>query len=91
MASAARARALLTDAGFARIRTEDVPVRFTVQSVDEYLGVIADTAGPFGLALRDLPDADRAVIGARLGDAFEPFAAEGGYTLPGAALAAVAG
>ena len=54
MASAERTAALLEGAGFAGVRTEEVPVRFEVPDVDEYLSLIADTSGPLGLALRAL-------------------------------------
>ena len=60
LASAERTEALLRGAGFDDVRTEEVPVRFDVPDVDEYLGVIADTAGPIGLALRGLAAPDRA-------------------------------
>ena len=48
--------ALLEGAGFAGVRTEEVPVRFAVADVDDYLSLISDTAGPLGLALRALSE-----------------------------------
>lgn len=65
MASAERTAALLKDAGFGEVRTEEVGVRFVLPSVDEYLSVIADTAGPIALALRGLPGTERADIQGR--------------------------
>ena len=90
MASAERTTALLEGAGFAEVRTEEVPVRFALPDVDEYLSLIADTAGPLGLALRGLSDAERAAVKADVEDSFPRFAAEGGYEIPGVALCAVA-
>jgi SAM-dependent methyltransferase len=90
MASAERTAGLLEGAGFGEVRTEEVPVRFVLPDVDEYLSVIADTAGPVALALRGLPDAERAEIKAEVEDSFPRFAAERGYELPGVALCAVA-
>jgi SAM-dependent methyltransferase len=58
MARAERTTALLENVGFAEVRTEEVGVRFVLPDVDEYLSLIADTAGPLGLALRELSDPD---------------------------------
>ncbi len=90
MASEERTRALLEGAGFAEVRTEEIPVRFTFADVDEYLAFVADTAGPIAIALRGLPDDEREGIKPRLEEAFAPFATDGGYELPGVTLAAVA-
>ena len=65
-------------------------MRFVVPDVDEYLDLIADTAGPFALALQGLEEADRAAIEADVEDAFRPFASDKGYEVPGVALCAVA-
>jgi SAM-dependent methyltransferase len=90
MASAERSAGLLEGAGFSEVRTEEVPVRFALPDVDEYLSLIADTAGPVALALRGLSDADRADVKAEVEDSFGRFAAGDGYELPGVALCAVA-
>jgi hypothetical protein len=79
------------DAGFGDARIEEVEGRFSVGDVEEYLDIIADTAGPLGLALRDLAADERATIGAELEERFAPFSVDGGYVLPGVALAAIAG
>ena len=90
MASAERTAGLLEDAGFSDVRTEEVPVTFVVPDVDEYLSLIADTAGPVALVLRGLSDADRADVKAEIEDSVGRFAAGDGYELPGIALCAVA-
>jgi ubiquinone/menaquinone biosynthesis C-methylase UbiE len=90
MASAERTTALLEGAGFADLRTEQVAVQFETPDVDGYLSVIADTAGPLGLALRGLSDSERAAVKADVEDVFPRFAAESGYEIPGVALCAVA-
>jgi ubiquinone/menaquinone biosynthesis C-methylase UbiE len=90
MASAERTTALLEGAGFAGVRTAEVAVRFSVANVDEYLSLIADTAGPLGLALRALSATDRDAVKADVEGALARFAAEGGYEIPGIALCAVA-
>jgi SAM-dependent methyltransferase len=90
MASAERLEELLQDAGFAEVRSEEVPVRFDVPDVDEYLSVISDTAGPIALALRGLAEPDRAAVRTDVEDSLQRFAIEAGYELPGVALCAVA-
>lgn len=90
MASAERTTELLRGGGFAEVRTEEIPVRFAVADVDEYLGFIADTAGPLGLALQGLSDDERTAVKAEVDDSLARFAAESGYELPGVALCAVA-
>ncbi len=91
MASDQRVRALLQAAGFAVICTDEVPVRFAFSDVEDYLGHAADTAGLLALVLRGLSGAERSAVGTRLQAAFAPFAAAGGYAIPGLALTAAAG
>ena len=89
MAGAERTTAL-SGAGFSEVRTEQVRVRFVLPDVDEYLSMIADTAGPVALALRGLPDAERSAVKTDVEDSFPRFAAEEGYELPGVTLCVVA-
>ncbi|MGH3449123.1 MAG: hypothetical protein ACRDQW_00015, partial [Haloechinothrix sp.] len=91
LASAQRITELLRGAGFAQVRTEEVPMRLAVPDVDQYMALIADIAGPIALALRDLSVADRAEIHAEAEDSLGRFTAGDGYELPGVALCAVAG
>ncbi|MGH2935744.1 MAG: class I SAM-dependent methyltransferase [Gaiellaceae bacterium] len=81
-------RALLEGAGFTDTRLADVSVVFGVEGIDEYLAIIADTAGPLGLALRDVDDGERSTIVDELREALAEFATPGGYDVPGVALAA---
>ncbi|HJX76293.1 MAG TPA: hypothetical protein VJ247_08035, partial [Gaiella sp.] len=67
-----------------------VPSRFEVSSIDDYLGLIADTAGPVAFVLRGLSDSARAEVRADVEDALRRFAAGDGYELPAVALCAVA-
>lgn len=90
MASAERTEDLLTGAGFGDVRTEEVPVRFPVPTIDEYLDFVADTAGPLALALRALPAEARGTVRADVEDGFARFATADGYDVPGVALCAVA-
>jgi SAM-dependent methyltransferase len=90
MASDERTRGLLQGAGFTGIRTEEVPVAFPFDSVDEYVSWTADVGGPFALVIRGLSDEERSTISEQLAEAFAPFSADGGYELPGVCLTAVA-
>lgn len=90
MASSERTEGLLRRAGFAEVRTEEVAGRFVASDADEYLSVIADTAGPIGLTLRGLAEPDRAAVKADVENSLRRFAADGGYELPCLALCAVA-
>lgn len=90
MASEERTRALLDGAGFRSVRTAEVPVHFGFRSLEDYEQWITDVGGPFAVLVRALREEEREVLTARLSEAFVPFATEGGYELPGAALCAVA-
>jgi ubiquinone/menaquinone biosynthesis C-methylase UbiE len=90
LGSEERLRALLEEAGFTAVRIEEVPVRFAYRDIDDYMTYAADTGGPAALVLRALPEAERETLKTRLGAAFAPFGADGGYELPGIALCAAA-
>jgi len=90
MASEERTTALLEGAGFGVVRTEEVPVHFAFRDLDEYERWVIDVGGPLGMVVSGLPEGEREVLKASLGEAFAPFASDGGYALPGAALCAVA-
>ena len=90
MASADRTAVLLEDAGFPRVRTEEVAVHFEVPDAAGYLSMVADTAGPLGLALRDVAATDRAAIEAAVAEPLARFSTGRGYEIPGVALCAVA-
>jgi ubiquinone/menaquinone biosynthesis C-methylase UbiE len=86
-----RLRTLLEGAGFSKVRTEEIPVRFRFADIDEYLSIARDAAGPIAFVLRELAEAEWQAIEAKLEEAFVPFAGDEGYEVPGVALCAVAG
>jgi hypothetical protein len=90
MANPERLERLLRDAGFSEVRTEDLEGQFKFADADEYLGLIADTAGPVALALQGLTEDERAAVRADVEDSLQRYAADGGYELPCVALCAVA-
>lgn len=90
MASPERTTQLLHGAGFADAHAQEVPVRFALADIDEYLGLIADTAGPLGIAVRRLPDAGRSALRSDAEHVLGRFATGDGYALGGVAVCAVA-
>jgi ubiquinone/menaquinone biosynthesis C-methylase UbiE len=90
LASAERTTRLLRGAGFADVHTEELAVRMAVPDVDEYMALIADTAGPVALALRGLADAEKAELRAEVKTALGRFRVNDGYEVPGLALCATA-
>jgi SAM-dependent methyltransferase len=90
LASEERTAALLDGAGFASVRTEQVPVRFAFRDLADYERWVLDVTGPLAMVARKLPEDEREVLRTRLEEAFVPFSADGGYDLPGVALCAVA-
>ena len=90
MCNADDTKGRLERAGFETVRTAEVPVRFDFADVDDYVSYAADTAGPFATVLAGQSDEEAAELKDRLREDFAPFAAEGGYQLPGLALNAVA-
>jgi len=90
MANEERTRDLLEGAGFSGVHMEEVPVRFTYGSLDEYVLRATDTGGVFSRVFAEADDGERAALEAELESRFTPFAVEGGYEFPGVALAVAA-
>jgi SAM-dependent methyltransferase len=90
LADAERLRALLAGAGFTAQRVEEIPVRFRYDDVDDYVRRAKDTGGIFATAWSEVSEREQAALRAKLAEAFAPFQADGGFELPGVALAASA-
>jgi SAM-dependent methyltransferase len=90
LAEEERLQELLEGAGFAVERIEEVPVLLTYDDVDDYVTAANDTGGMFARIWREASEEEHQIIEARLAEAFEPFAVDGGYGLPGVAVVAVA-
>jgi ubiquinone/menaquinone biosynthesis C-methylase UbiE len=91
LASDERLGGMLADAGFTVLRMEEVPVQFVYTDVDQWVGSAVDTGGMFAKAWVEIPEDEQAEIKEELAAAFEPFAVEEGYDLPGVTHCAVAG
>ena len=83
-------RALVEDAGFADVQVDDVSVHSDYRDVDEYVRRSTERGGMFSRAWAAAPESQRQAMTEELRDAFEPFAVEGGYELPGLAICVVA-
>jgi SAM-dependent methyltransferase len=83
-------RRLVENAGFANVRTEDVPVRNDYPSVDDYVRRSSEMGGMFARAWAEAPEEERAQMKKEFREAFAPFAVDGGYELPGVSLCVVA-
>jgi ubiquinone/menaquinone biosynthesis C-methylase UbiE len=86
MASEQRTRSLLEGAGLEAKRVENVPMEWRFESLDGYWHYVTDLAGALAMALRALPEADRAAIRAEVARRVEQYAAGGGYRFPGMCL-----
>jgi SAM-dependent methyltransferase len=89
LANPERLQALLEDAGFPDTRVEELSGAFVIPDIDEYVQTIADTAGPIGLAIQALSDADRRALTAQCEDALAKFKTNG-YEIPCVAVCASA-
>jgi SAM-dependent methyltransferase len=90
LADDGRVRALLGEAGFTDVRTDDVPVRFVYGDVGEYVAAAVDTGGAFSRAFAQASAEEQEAIARELMESFAPYAVDGGYVLPGLALVALA-
>ena len=83
-------RALVEDAGFANVQIDDVPVHNDYRDVDEYVRRSNEMGGMFSRAWTAAPEDEREAMTKELRDAFEPYAVDGGYELPGLATCVLA-
>jgi len=89
LANPDRLQALLEAAGFPDTRTEELSGSFAIPDIDEYVQTIADTAGPIGLSIQALSDADREAVTARCEAALAQYKTNG-YEIPCVAVCASA-
>jgi hypothetical protein len=83
-------RALVEEAGFANVQIVDVPVHNDYRDVDAYVRRSNEMGGMFSRAWAAAPEDRRKAMREELRDAFEPFAVDGGYELPGLAICVLA-
>ncbi|HEX2504459.1 MAG TPA: methyltransferase domain-containing protein [Miltoncostaeaceae bacterium] len=90
MASERRTRSLLEDAGLEVRRMEVIEVEWSFASADDVWTFVRDLAGALALVLKAMPEPDQSEVRSTLTDALEPYRNGAGYTMPGAALNALA-
>jgi SAM-dependent methyltransferase len=90
MASEERTRELLEGGGFTAVRIKEVGVQWVFRDLDEYERWLLDVSASLALVIRGLTAEEKQALMSRLEEAFAPFAANGGYEVPGLALCAVA-
>lgn len=91
LADPAALRALLEEAGFSEVRTEEVPVSFPYEDVEDFAAATSDLSPPFADVVSPLNERQRADLLERLASATAPFAdGAGSLRIPGVALLAAA-
>jgi ubiquinone/menaquinone biosynthesis C-methylase UbiE len=83
-------RALVEDAGFANVQMDSVPVHNDYRDIDEYVRRSNEMGGMFSRAWSAASGDECKAMTEELRDAFKPFAADGGYQLPGLAICVLA-
>jgi SAM-dependent methyltransferase len=79
-------RALVEAAGFVDIQVDNVPVTNDYVDVDDYIDRASVRGGVFARAWAGASLDERKAMTAEIRDAFEPFAFDGSYELPGLAI-----
>jgi ubiquinone/menaquinone biosynthesis C-methylase UbiE len=90
MASEERTRELLERAGFEHVAVSELPLHFFYRDVADYMSWATNTAGALAMVLRTLSEEERHDVEQEVREAFEAFAVDGGYEVPGVVLNAVA-
>ena len=85
-----RIRELVTGAGFETVEIERVEVEYRFEDFDDYWRFLHDLAGAVALVLERLSADELARVRTLMEEKAQPFRSNGGYTLPGVALNAVA-
>lgn len=83
-------RALVEGAGFADVEMDEVPVHDNYRDVDEFVRRSNETGGLFSRAWTAASEDEREAMTEEFRGAFEPFAVENGYDLPGLAICVLA-
>jgi ubiquinone/menaquinone biosynthesis C-methylase UbiE len=90
MADHDRIRDLVTGAGFAEPRIEEIPVSFRFDDFDDYWSFVNTIAGPVAFAIDRLGEQDKAAVRDTLRQRVDGFRADGRVELPGVSIGVVA-
>jgi hypothetical protein len=83
-------RALVEGAGFTDVEIDEVAVHNDYRDVDEFVRRSNETGGMFAQAWAAASEHEREAMIEEFRGAFEPFAVENGYDLPGLAICVLA-
>jgi hypothetical protein len=83
-------RALVDGAGFTDVEIDEVPVHNAYRDVEEFVHRSNETGGMFSRAWTAASEDEREAMTEEFREAFEPFAVDGGYDLPGLAICVLA-
>ena len=90
LADTGELRALVDGAGFTDVEIDEVPVHNEYRDVHEFVHRSNETGGMFARAWTAAAEDEREAMTEEFRDAFEPFAVDGGYDLPGLAICVLA-
>jgi SAM-dependent methyltransferase len=90
LGSEERIRELVIPAGFGTVPVEAVPVEWRFEDFEAYWSFLQEVAGVVAVVLERLTDDQRAQVRDAIESGSAGFRANGGYTMPGVALNAVA-
>jgi ubiquinone/menaquinone biosynthesis C-methylase UbiE len=90
MSSRERIEELVTQAGFDTPEIEEVEVTFTFTDFDDYWNFVNKLAGAVAMAIASLPNEAQAQVKADTERQAESLRSDGGYTMPGVTLNALA-
>lgn len=85
-----RINGLLTQAGFARCKIEEMPIAFRFTDADELWSYVSNLQGPIAVAIARLDQEEKEAARAAIEKGYAPFGANGGYQLPGLVVNVVA-
>jgi ubiquinone/menaquinone biosynthesis C-methylase UbiE len=88
LADPATHRVFLQDAGFARIRVQEISGTMGFADADDYFSLQSSVGGPIAPFVASLTDSQQKAIKESLGEILEPFRAPRGYQIPYEAIAA---
>jgi len=86
----AATRDLTAQAGFTRIRVEEIPVVQRFETFDEYWDFQTEIAGPLAMLIRSLSGEDAGRARSAVEEAAASFQTSGGYEFPGVAIGTAA-
>jgi ubiquinone/menaquinone biosynthesis C-methylase UbiE len=86
----AKIKALVKDAGFTDVETQDVPVEWTFGNFEEMWAFTTELAGALAALVQDLPEEEVIELKRAYEEAVQPYRTDDGLAIPGVTINAVA-